>query len=470
MSSSQDWIFTKEFLDDPTSPRFNKCGMKESKMYQKKTIMFMEDLGAEMKCEKVVVATACVFFHRFYVMHSYKSHNRFNMAVACLFLASKTEEMMVKLRDIVLMYFRVRNPTQSPTEMECKEMQKNVLLAERILLQTMGFDMTVSHPHTPLLQKLRELKNYIPEDKRKEMYETAIAFITDSYRTSLCLQYPPTQLLYGAIMMSAIQLSLQPVSSSNKATIEQSWFDILERERDIDEASMKNICFQLMDLYDDEDNSLKCAIKDKTTSLRNITQIVGGETKDTSKPSPTGISDGEVAISSSSTSTTVTKTVSALYLQQQQSLLQDEEKARNKTVTVTSFLKPHTPLHPRSGSLGSAPLPTETTAAPLDYSSDHSTFSEANRELSRTPAHHTQQPDAPPQTPTIDQQSTPFTSYPCTPNFDSCPPPAAMREQDYRYLEVKTQFLTGNNTNNSNNLSSSSNDDNNSAPKRARIE
>lgn len=49
MSSSLDWIFSKEFLEDSASPRFQKCGIKESKMYQKKTIMFMEDLGAEMK-------------------------------------------------------------------------------------------------------------------------------------------------------------------------------------------------------------------------------------------------------------------------------------------------------------------------------------------------------------------------------------------------------------------------------------
>lgn len=38
-------------------------------------------------------------------------------------------------------------------------MQKNVLLAERILLQTLGFDLTVAHPHNPLLLKLRELKS-----------------------------------------------------------------------------------------------------------------------------------------------------------------------------------------------------------------------------------------------------------------------------------------------------------------------
>jgi len=408
--------------------------------------MFLEDLGAEMKCVKVVTATACVFFHRFYAFHSYKTQNRFNMAVACLFLASKTEEMLVKLKDIVIGYFRVRNQTHNPSESECKEMQKNVLLSERILLQTLGFDLTISHPHNPLLLKLRELKNYIPEDKRKEMYEAAIAFITDSYRTSLCLQYQPTQIFYGAILMAAIQLSLQPVSTSNKVTVEQSWFDLLERERDIDESAMKNICKEMMDLYDDEDNSLKCSIKDKATAMKNINQIVGQESLHAPpKPSPTGVAESEGGLSQEAS--LVNKVVGGVVTATSyDNLYQQEEERKQKNVTVTSFVKPTTPHHPRTNSLGLPPLEAPAPQ-PLDYNSDHSTFSEANREMSATPNHMS----VPPETPV---DSTPFSSYPCTPNFDSCPPPYAMREQDYR---VKSQMFN-------------SNVEDNSAPKRARIE
>jgi len=320
------------------------------------------------------------------------------------------------------------------------------------------------------------------------MYETAIAFITDSYRTTLCLQFLPNQMLYGAILMAAIQLSLQPTSTNTKITLEQSWFDVLERERDIDEASMKNICFQLMDLYDGEDTSLRCAIKDRNAALRNIQQIVGGETSDTSKPSPTGVvtSDGEVPSSSSSTTADkITKpnhnnvnnsnniglnTISSydnLYNSQLQQQELEGKQQRSKSITVTSFLKPQ---HPRSGSLGNAPHSTEqspTAQQSVDYSSDHSTFSEANRELSHTPGHSYSQLPA---TPVI--ESTPYTSYPCTPNFDSCPPPAAMREQNYQYtVDSKVNNIGSSSNSTSNNIASTSNDFNeDSAPKRARFE
>lgn len=205
-----------------------------------------------------------------------------------------------------------------------------------------------------------------------------------------------------------------------------------------------------MDLYDEEDTSLKCAIKDKSNTIRNISQIVGGEASNTSKPSPTGIAtDGEVGEPQIPVTLNVTKptgisTVTSydnLYLQQQ-----DEVEKTRKNVTITSFLKPPTPMHPRSGSLGGLPPPESPAPGTIDYTSDHSTFSEANRELTRTPSHQYQMPE----TPAVE-------SCPPTPNFDSCPPPGALREQDYRYLEAKTATIT-------------SYDSDSSAPKRARLE
>jgi hypothetical protein len=49
MSISQDWIFDRGFLEDTSSPRFLKCSLKEERLYRRKTIMFIEDLGKEMK-------------------------------------------------------------------------------------------------------------------------------------------------------------------------------------------------------------------------------------------------------------------------------------------------------------------------------------------------------------------------------------------------------------------------------------
>ena len=252
----------------------------------------------------------------------------------------------------------------------------------------------------------------------------------------------------------------------------------------------------MLDLYDDQDNSLRCAIKDKNTAMRNISQIVGGETSDTSKPSPTGVaSEGEVGDMSPTTLATplkglpVVSSYDNLFVNQQEDAVSgglQTQQQRSRSVTVTSFLKPPTPLPvPQATAASTAAAALSSSAFPrprsnsqggsepaLDYSSDHSTFSEANRELHSStpgsgPAHLVNpQNNIPPPTPAVD--STPFTSYPCTPNFDSCPPPTASRELEYRFYETKTVPPTSTVLGTS--LASSSTEDNFSAPKRARVE
>ena len=59
----------------------------------------------------MVVTTAQVLFHRFYVYQSFKQHDRFVISVASLFLAAKAEESMFKykhLQTVVKNYLNLR--------------------------------------------------------------------------------------------------------------------------------------------------------------------------------------------------------------------------------------------------------------------------------------------------------------------------------------------------------------------------
>lgn len=52
--------------------------------------------------------TAQHFFHKFFQTMSFKRHDRFDVAQACLFLAAKVEEAPASLRAIVATCYRVR--------------------------------------------------------------------------------------------------------------------------------------------------------------------------------------------------------------------------------------------------------------------------------------------------------------------------------------------------------------------------
>lgn len=47
------------------------------------------------------MATGVVYFHRFYMFHSFKQFPRYVTACCCLFLAGKVEETPKKCKDII---------------------------------------------------------------------------------------------------------------------------------------------------------------------------------------------------------------------------------------------------------------------------------------------------------------------------------------------------------------------------------
>ena len=95
-------------------------------------------------------AQAIVFYHRFFAYKSYGDFDRFSIATTCIFLASKVEETPKKLKDVVMETFKQQHKDKPPPDMESREfweLKEKVLISERILLQTLSFDLTVEHAY-----------------------------------------------------------------------------------------------------------------------------------------------------------------------------------------------------------------------------------------------------------------------------------------------------------------------------------
>jgi len=289
MANSQEWLFTKEFLEDAKADRFGGKSLdaKKEKENRFKTIWFIKDLShtlrpgsketqKERKKEEEadfdirnlkVLWTACAFFHRFFVFHSFDSHNRFAVAVACLFLASKVEEKPLRLSDHIFLYFRLRkNVVLKKTDEDFKKMEQDVLLAERILLQTLGFDLNITHPYQFYRQIIgKDLKAWFSDaEDSKQVLRLATTLLTDSYRSTLCLQYTSHQLACAMVFLALQVMALKPQQPSSGAAMgsigggsyasrlasaeDLSWLDFFEK--DVEERAMKDICFTMVELYE----------------------------------------------------------------------------------------------------------------------------------------------------------------------------------------------------------------------------
>ncbi|KAK5885869.1 hypothetical protein CesoFtcFv8_016964 [Champsocephalus esox] len=83
-------------------------------------------------------------------------------------------------------------------------LQEEVMVLERILLQTIKFDLQVEHPYRFLLRYATQLKG--DKHKVQRLVQMAWTFVNDSLCTTVALQWEP-QIIAVAVMYLAGRLS-----------------------------------------------------------------------------------------------------------------------------------------------------------------------------------------------------------------------------------------------------------------------
>jgi len=107
--------------------------------YRKEGARFIMNIGTKMGLRHYeTLATGIVYFHRFYMFHSFKHFPRYVTACCCLFLAGKVEETPKKCKDIIKAARSLLTDQQFSQFGE--DPKEEVMTLERILLQTIKFD------------------------------------------------------------------------------------------------------------------------------------------------------------------------------------------------------------------------------------------------------------------------------------------------------------------------------------------
>ncbi|XP_064623143.1 cyclin-K-like isoform X2 [Lineus longissimus] len=234
----------KDGIDPETEARYRREGAR-----------FIIDTGTKMGLRYDTCATGVVYFHRFYMFHSFREFHRYVTGACCLFLAGKVEETPKKCKDII------KNTKSMLTEAqfavfgedskgngggnETKAMEE-VMTLERILLQTIKFDLQVAHPYAYLLRYAKVIKG--DKAKIQKLIQMAWTFINDSMCTTLCLQWEP-DIISVALMYLASRLSKFDITDYHGKTpgSKIKWWEFL-----VDDATMdllEDICHQVLDLY-----------------------------------------------------------------------------------------------------------------------------------------------------------------------------------------------------------------------------
>ncbi|KAG1731974.1 cyclin-like protein [Suillus paluster] len=188
-------------------------------------------LGKKLNFRQRVIATAIVFFRRFYIKNSYCETDPFIVIAACCYVAGKAEESPVHIKNMVAearLFF-----SHQPYGVKYFPSDNSKLAEmEFYLVADLECDLTVFHPYRTLLsickkESSNDLQTEAGEvgvgvgvevddgprywgsgDGQLELpddaFQLAWSIINDTYRSDLCLLYPPHLLAITALYLAVI--------------------------------------------------------------------------------------------------------------------------------------------------------------------------------------------------------------------------------------------------------------------------
>ncbi|XP_022701000.1 cyclin-T2-like isoform X2 [Varroa jacobsoni] len=216
------WYFSQEELALTSASR--ACGLEPDKelSQRQQTANLIQEMGQRLHVNQLCINTAIVYMHRFYRFHSFTKFNRNDIAQCALFLAAKVEEQPRKLEHVIKCARATLNKGAPPLDPQSEEYQAlagELVANENLMLQTLGFDIGIDHPHTHVVKCCQLVK------ASKELAQTSYFLATNSLHfTTMCLQYKPTVVACLCIFMACKWASWQiPQSSEGK-----DWFNYID--------------------------------------------------------------------------------------------------------------------------------------------------------------------------------------------------------------------------------------------------
>uniref|UniRef100_S4RDW2 Cyclin K n=1 Tax=Petromyzon marinus TaxID=7757 RepID=S4RDW2_PETMA len=217
------WYWDKRDLVRTPSMQEGMDAVTESR-YRREGARFIFDVGTRLGLYPLshydTLATGMVYFHRFYMFHSFKQFPRYVTGACCLFLAGKVEETPKKCKDIIKTARSLLNDVHINKYWFLLE---EVMVLERILLQTIKFDLQLEHPYHFLLKYAKQLKAG-DKSKLQKLVQMAWTFVNDSLCTMLCLQWEP-EIIGVAVMYLAGRLCKFEIQEWTSRPAHRRWWE-----------------------------------------------------------------------------------------------------------------------------------------------------------------------------------------------------------------------------------------------------
>jgi len=135
-----------------------------------------------------------IYYQRYFLFNKFDISIYYDIAITSIFIASKNEDTIKKLRDIMIVANQIRNTLLNQDQFEMY--RKKLLSLEFKLLETISFDFRLFHVEEFLIKIAKTLK--IPKD----IGYLAWLIAYDSYQTEIALKVPPQSIAIACITLA----------------------------------------------------------------------------------------------------------------------------------------------------------------------------------------------------------------------------------------------------------------------------
>ncbi|CAG9466410.1 unnamed protein product [Pedinophyceae sp. YPF-701] len=162
------------------------------------------ETGLYLRMPNQAVCTAQVLLQRFYCKRSLTKYDVKDVALACLWLASKLEECPKRARDVLMVGRRIiQRHSDAPLTVldfygsEYARGKETLIRTERNILRVFGFICHVELPHNYLLSFLQQLQ------ADAAFVQDAWDACNDSHRAPVCITHAPEAVACACILVAA---------------------------------------------------------------------------------------------------------------------------------------------------------------------------------------------------------------------------------------------------------------------------
>lgn len=252
LATQAQWLFSDEELTR-TPSQLDGMKLESEHISRSKGVNFITQVGIMLKLPQLTLATAAVYMHRFFMRFSMvdlpqrPGMHPYPIAATSLFLATKVEENVRRMKEIVVSCCRVaqKQPNLVVDE-QSKEFWKwrdTILHHEDVLLEALCFDLQLEQPY----RILYEFICFFGVAEHKALRNTAWAFVNDSMYTVLSLQFSARIIAAAALYAAARHCDIGFKDDDRG----RPWWDQL----DVDIPQVRRACLRMAQLY--ENNAMQ---------------------------------------------------------------------------------------------------------------------------------------------------------------------------------------------------------------------